>query len=365
MRILALSRYDASGASSRYRVYQYLPYLRSMGLQIDEAPLLGEDYVRSLYGGATKRPLALLWSGLKRLYWLLGSRQYDLLWMEKELFPFLPDFLERPLLRRGTPVVVDYDDAIFHRYDTHRSSVVRGLLGKKIDGVMARATLVVAGNQYIADHATAAGARQVAILPTVINLDRYPTGAPSQRGRPFSVGWIGSPSTQDYLLSLAPVLSHFCQESGGVLSVVGVSGSFRMPGVPLKPVAWSSDTEAASIRSFDVGIMPLPDASWERGKCGFKLIQYMGCSVPVIASPVGVNSSIVLPGQTGLLAEGPEEWLAALTFLARSEEARLAMGAAGRTRAEDHYSLASASPRLLRMLVETARAGRASELKGS
>ncbi len=354
MKVLALPRYDPAGASSRYRLYQFLPRLRAAGLEVDDAPLVDHRYIDQLYRGRRASPTGLARAALARIGRVLAARAYDLVWIEKELLPFVPGWLEWLLQRSGVPVVVDYDDATFHRYDQHPSAAVRALLGRKIGRVMASASLVTAGNSYLAEHARAAGARTVEVLPTVIDLERYPRAAPATRD-PLVVGWIGSPSTQKYLRHVAPALARFCRERGARVHAIGADKGFTLEGVPLEVVPWTEAGELEALRALDIGIMPLHDSPWERGKCGFKLIQYMACSLPVIASGVGANRDIVTHGETGFLAESEAEWLTALTALADSAETRRRMGGAGRARVESSYSVQAIAPRLIDLLLATAR----------
>ena len=354
MDLLCLTRYDRAGASSRYRTYQYLPHLRDAGFNVEEAPLLGHGYVDNLYRGSRQSAIRLLRSALERAWKLRRARKYDIVWIEKELFPWVPDVFEQLLRRFGARMVIDYDDAIFHRYDQHRSALVRRVLGRKIDRVMAAATLVIAGNAYLAERARAAGAAAVEILPTVIDLERYPVHRQRSSG-PLTIGWIGSPSTQRYLLEISGALAAFCAESHARVVAIGPRPDFSVPGVPLEVVPWSEDGEVRAIQQFDIGLMPLPDSPFERGKCGFKLVQYMGCGLPVIASPVGVNREIVKEGATGFLAATEEQWLAALRGLGASEELRRRMGLAGRTEVEGRFSLKVVAPRLVDLLMAVAR----------
>lgn len=358
MKVLALTRYDEAGASSRYRVYQYVPGLRALGIDVEVSPLLGDGYVSSLYAGRRAGPFSMVASVLSRCRALLRSRSYDLVWLEKELFPFFPPGFEQLLNSRGVPFVVDYDDAIFHNYDQHRSSLVRHALGDKIDRVMAAASLVVAGNDYLATRAREAGAAAVAIIPTTIDLDRYPRSQPGPEKfskNQLVVGWIGSPSTEEYLRSICPALAAFCAESGARVKVIGARHTFRLPGVPLQLVDWQEETEVAELSRMDIGLMPLVDDAWSRGKCGLKLIQYMGCHRPVVASPVGVNSEIVQEGVTGFFAERSVDWLPALRRLASDAPLRAQMGSAGHRRVQERYSLQSALPKLAVLLRSAAR----------
>jgi glycosyltransferase involved in cell wall biosynthesis len=352
LRVLCLTRYDAAGPSSRYRTYQYVPHLRSAGVDVELAPLLDGRYVANLYEGRGQRALDLLAAAMRRVWRLRRARLYDVVWIEKELFPFLPPILEYALRWSGARLVLDYDDATFHRYDQHRSGLVRAVLGRKLDRIMASATLVVAGNDYLAGRARAAGARAVEVLPTVIDLARYPLRRQETANARLTIGWIGSPGTQGYLRAISDALAAFCDESGARFVAVGANSRLSLPGVPLEVVPWTSEGEVRALERLDVGIMPLPDSPFERGKCGLKLIQYMGCALPVIASPVGANQRIVAQHETGVLASDHREWLAALRLLGASSELRARMGAAGRARAEAQYSLQAAAPRLLELLTQ-------------
>lgn len=361
-RVLALTRYDEAGASSRVRVYQYLPSLAAAGLDVVVEPLFDADYLARLYAGRRTR-----WDRIAARYarrmWRLRRPVADLLWIEYELLPWLPWAVERRWLPADLPYVVEYDDAVFHRYD-RGSPAVRALLGRKLDHLMASAACVIAGNSYLAARASAAGARRVEILPSVVDLRDYPRPSPASGAstadhddRPFTVGWIGSPSTTRYLQSLAGVLARLA--AGGPLRVVAVGASpLDMPGVALEQHPWSKAAEAAEIAAFDVGVMPLDDAPWERGKCGFKLIQYMACARPVVASPVGVNTELAIPGVTGDLAAAPDEWVTALERLRAMPEQRMRLGRNGRELVERRYALQVTAPRLAALLGDIARDGR-------
>ena len=346
--MLVLQRYGRLGASSRLRILDYLPSLRANGVQADVSPLLDDAYLRALYLGRA-RGVEIASGYWRRTAAVVRARKYDLLWIEKELFPFLPATIERFLKLIGISYVVDYDDATFHRYDAHSSRIVRSLLGRKIDAVMRNATFVIAGNQYLAERARSAGAARVEVLPTVVNLERYEIVSKGVKSDNVVVGWVGSPSTAKYLRAIRSPLAHLQREYGVRIGLIG-SGPVDLPGVSLEVCDWTEEEEATQIAAFDIGIMPLPDAPWEHGKCGYKLIQYMACGLPTIASPVGANVDIVRDGETGYLAETPDDWERALRELARDESLRRRMGAAGRRRVEQHYCTAVTVSRLLAVL---------------
>ena len=345
-----LPRYGRLGASSRVRMYQYVPSLRSAGMQVSVSPLFDDSYIHASYNGGHSLGSILRGYG-RRIATLLGKGRPDLIWIEKELLPWVPAAIER-LVRSKTAVIVDYDDAVFHRYDHHDFAIVRRMLGGKVDAVMRDADMVTAGNAYLADRATMAGCRDVRQLPTVVDLNRY--GAAPVRGEgAVVVGWIGSPATADYLQMLAPVLHRLSRERRIRCVAVGARDD-QLRGTPFRAMAWSETEEASQVASFDIGLMPLPDAAWERGKCGYKLIQYMASSLPVVASPVGVNMEIVTNGENGYLAGTDGEWLSALRSLVDDASLRAQMGAAGRRRVSDWYSLQAQSPRLIEMFASVA-----------
>ena len=353
MKVLLLFRYGPLGASSRVRFLQYLPYFRSQGVEVKVKPLLSDSYLRALYNGGSRwREVLKGYAG--RILALFGARRFDVVIIEKELFPFMPAFAERLLGLIGVPYVVDYDDALFHRYDCHTNPWVRRLLGQKIDSVMRHAATVMAGNNYLAERAYRAGANRVEIIPTVVDTERY---QPKQKavGKVPIVGWIGTPETSRYLKPLLPVFESLKNEMPVRFVAVGANPE-DFEDTPVETLPWSEESEVKSLQQFDIGIMPLVDSPWERGKCGYKLIQYMACGVPVVASPVGVNREIVISDENGLFANAAEEWDKALrTLLNLDSEDRERMGVAGRARVEEWYSVQTQAPRFLDTLYAAVR----------
>jgi glycosyltransferase involved in cell wall biosynthesis len=354
MKILLLSKYSRKGASTRLRFLQFLPFLEAEGFQITVSSLFDDQYLEQLYLTGKRGPLRMMMVYLRRLFVLLSAFRYDLIWIEKEIFPYMPALAERVLHRLGKRYVVDFDDAIFHNYDLSGNSMLRRVLGRKIDVVMRCATCVVAGNNYLASRAKSSGAVRVELVPTVVDATRYSPIESSVPVRPV-VGWIGSPSTQRYVCDIQHALASLCQEHNLRLMLVGASADIasEFPGLDVEVVPWSEESEADLIAQMDIGIMPLTDGPWEKGKCGYKLIQYMACGVPVIASPVGVNVDIVGASQCGLLAANAVEWKIALAKLLESPEQRLQLGRAGRQAVENQYSLAVQAPVLGRIFTQS------------
>lgn len=345
-RLLFLTKYARNGASSRYRSYQYLPYFENAGFDCTVSPLFDNDYLEYKYRLGKARLSDVMKAFMRRCKALLNAGRYDLVVIEKEVLPYFPALPERWLNRRRIPYVVDYDDALFHQYDSNSRTWVRQLLGKKIARVMNGARLVTAGNRYLADYARSSGAEYVATVPTVIDLERYPEQlVGNQENSVFTVGWIGSPATAKYVEEIGPALAAFCADGKGRVRLIG-SGKVDLPDVPYEVIPWVEGDEVAQLQQLDAGIMPLLDSPWERGKCGFKLIQYMACGLPVVASPVGVNTEIVVDGENGFLASNQEEWIRALNRLRNDRELRRSMGAAGRDVVEERFSLQVTAPRL-------------------
>ena len=348
MRLLALTRFASQGASSRLRTLQYLPHWRSAGISVDVAPFFGADYLNALYYGGP-RTQTVLRSYLRRIADLRKVKRYDVVWVEKEILPWVPYALESALIGTKTHLVADYDDAIFHRYDQHRLPLVRFSLGKKIDRLMARASLVTAGNDYLEQRARQAGCTKVERLPTVVDLERYPkkVDAAAENGQ-FTIGWIGSPATAHFLQIVAPALRDLVERYRIRCVAIGARRD-QVAGTPFEALDWSEREEVAMLHELDVGIMPLHDAPFERGKCAYKLIQYMACGLPVVASPVGANVEVV-SRDVGFLAASSSDWQHAIETLYSDPSMRKKMGLAGRQKVEAEYCVQVQAPRLIAML---------------
>jgi glycosyltransferase involved in cell wall biosynthesis len=351
VKVLALTKYGRLGASSRLRSLQYLPWLQRADLAVTVQSLLSDADLQERYqnGGYGLGPL--LSGYVARLNALWQRRQFDVLWIEKEALPWMPLLLER-LLLAGVPYVLDYDDAVFHNYDKHSNSLLRYFFGQRLDGLMAQSALVIGGNGYLAQRARDAGAKWVEVLPTVIDLERYslpPSISSMDSGRVPRIVWIGSPTTEPYLQLLCEPLRMLAKSHAFVLRVIG-GGGVDLPGVQVEAVPWAEETEVASISECAVGVMPLLDSVWERGKCGYKLIQYMACGLPVVASNVGVNPEIVQQGENGYLASSPDEWVVALGALLADQVIASRMGSSGRSRVERLYCLQKTGPQLAALL---------------
>lgn len=351
-RILVLPRYGRQGASSRTRLWQYVPALEAAGLDVRVEPFFDDDYVRDLQVGRRSYG-RIARAYLRRVATFVRKGPPDLLWIEKEVMPWVPDWLERLILPENVPVALDYDDAVFQLYEGHRSGLVRRLLGGKHRRAMRRAQLVIAGSRFLADYARAAGAPAVEQVPTVVDLDRFPATRRRRRSGIPRVCWIGQQSTAGFLQPLAPLMRELADAGEASFTAIGIDAAAA--GLPMESVQWSEEGEAAAIARCDIGIMPLPDTPFERGKCGYKLIQFMACGLPVVASPVGANRDIVEHGVNGFLAETEAEWREALRHLASDAQLRKRFGEAGRAKVERHYALQVTAPKVVALLAALVR----------
>jgi glycosyltransferase involved in cell wall biosynthesis len=351
IKVLILPRYDAQAASCRHRFLQYIPFLTQQGFECTVSPLFDMVYTREVLRNGRRRTGAAALSLARRLLTILGSRQYDLLVVYAELLPYAPPALEWWLWRSRMPYVLDFDDAFFHRYDRHSSALVRSMLGSKIATVVKYATVNCAGSEYLAEYARHFSER-VELVPTVVDITRFPASPPPTAGDRFRIGWIGSPSTTAHLQGVVPELREFCRNRNAEVVAIGAR-PFETDGLPVRWVEWAEATEVAELARTDVGIMPLPSSEWAAGKCGFKLIQTMACWRPVVASPVGENCRIVEEGVSGFFA-ADGQWFQALDRLYSSPGLRQQLGIHGRRQIEQRYSLQVWQPRVARLWKDAA-----------
>lgn len=353
MRVLALTKYGPLAASTRQRFLQYRPAFREAGIELEISPLLGDDHLRRLVAGKRASPAQVLRAYTRRLFALLRARRFDLIWVHCELFPYLPGAIERLVGLAARPIVYDCDDAIFHNYDESRRTLVRTLLGNKLHALLSLASACTCGNPYVQAYCLRHCPRSL-VVPTVVDTDLYRPAA--EPPRTPVIGWIGSPSTWRDVRPYLPLLQRIHEETGARFRAVGAGEAARAdlgPGIEL--AAWSEEREIAEVQGFSIGIMPLADAPFQRGKSGYKLIQYMGCGLPTVASPIGVNGDIVREGETGFLPRTMDDWEEVLRRLLGDPALRPRLGEAGRERAVRCYSLASQAPRLIDLFTSLVR----------
>lgn len=338
MRIVYLASTSAMGPASRYRIYQFRRFFADAGIQLDILPALEDDWLKAEYHVGTRRRLARLQAGaagaLRRAKQLTFLGQADLVIVERELFPKLPAFLENQLLKKHGGYGIEFDDAIF---------LSPGRTDKYPD-LVRNAAFVLAGNDYLKDWASQYQAN-IEVVPTCVDPKTYRAKSNYTLKAQPEIGWVGLSSNLPYVSSIAPHLSAAIKNHNAKLHVLsGHPGDIELP---LIFSAWSSANETQIIEQFDIGIMPLPDNEFAQGKCGLKILQYMAAGVPVIASAVGVNQTIIEDGVNGLLVQNAAQWHDALESLLTDQQLRESLGRAGRDTVEKSYSTDIWGPKLV------------------
>jgi glycosyltransferase involved in cell wall biosynthesis len=345
MKVLYFAKTSEIGPSSRYRIFQYVPYLQSCAVDITVTPLFGPAYFRLLLWPPIIRLFAkVVYVALrfaKRTIDVMTLGKADLVVIEGQLFPYIGLIAERMLTKRYK-VVMELDDAI---YLTYRHE-------QKIPALLRMSSGAIVGNRTLAEYAVRYQPN-VRVIPTVVDTERFsPMDTKERRSRPgpqedrhLLIVWIGLDYNVSFLDLLVPALQRL-QKAHPVTVRIISSRPYSLPGIKTEFRPWSFETEVADLRDSDIGIMPLPDTEWARGKCGLKLLQYMAVGIPCVASPVGVNREIISDGRNGFMAAGDEEWYARLLALCRDPMLRSRIGKAGRATVESEYSLQAWAPRL-------------------
>lgn len=341
----------------RFRCEQYLGWLQANGYQVTFSNMLGEwdDRHFYAYGHYAAKALVVAKSALRRLRDVLRSRSYDAVFVYREAFMLGTTAFERAIRRRGVPLILDFDDSIWLNDTSQGNYRLRWMKRpRKTFDLCRLATQVIVGNAYLAD-AARRYCQRVEIFPTTIDTGYHrPAAGRSQADatpeRPVTIGWTGSRTTLKHLETLHPVLAQLRREYGqGVRFDVIADLPPREPVDGMRHIPWSADDEIARLAAFDIGVMPLPDNEWTRGKCGFKGLQYMAMGVATVMSPVGVNRDIIDHGRNGLLASTPDEWLQALRSLIGDAALRRRLGDEGRKTIEQRYSIEANKERYLRI----------------
>ena len=341
VKVLFLTQTSALGPSSRYRVYQLLPWLQKLGIECEVSPAIDDRLYRQLYldsvvPGARRAALVEAWR--KRRADLQRLDRFDAVFVQKGVFPGLYAGFERQIAARK-PFVFDFDDAIWLPR-VGGSRILRSLHRERaVQDILRCAAAVVAGNNFLAEYAARFNAN-VIVVPSSIDVGAYPHASNSS-----VVGWIGSRTTLPYLKLLQPVFKQL-----SIRPRVIASGDLRQLGFEVEFRPWRLETEMEELSQIGIGVAPLPDAPWERGKCGVKILQYMTCGIPAIASPVGVNAQIVVHGVNGFLAASIDEWQKSLTDLIADPKLRQRLGAAGRETVEKRYGIQHAAERVASVL---------------
>jgi len=346
LKIAFLTQGDCYSPSSRYRSFQYFPWLKREGIQPVAYPL---------YRARDHRVMEKLSKNkLGKIYYLfillncafnrfrhLGTISHcSLVVLEHEVFSWLPLSFDQYFLQKlDKPFIVDYDDASYVKYEQKQ------IFRNKIPQIMATADAVIAGSRHLLEYSSQFN-KNTYFIPTVIDLKRYHRQA-SGANDIFTIGWIGGPQNVCHIRSIAPALQDLSLRNRVILRCIGAPADFQISGVVTEVIPWSWNTEIEYLLSCDVGIAPLDSDAFSQAKCGFKIVQYMACGLPVVASPIGANKDIIEHGIDGFLALKNNDWFTNLSYLSSNYNIRKQIGSAGRNKIIKYFSVQSQVQKLI------------------
>jgi glycosyltransferase involved in cell wall biosynthesis len=338
--ILCLHRPNRS-PSQRFRFEQYLDFLSRNGYSFDFSYLLGEADDNIFYqpGHSLQKALIVLKSTWKRWKETIRAPKYDLVFVQREAYMLGSAYFEKRIAKK-TSLIFDFDDSIWMQNVSDANKRLAFLKdADKTEKIIKVAALVFAGNQHLADY-SAQFNKQVKIIPTTIDTDAYTSAGKEKKEGAICIGWSGSFSTIQHFAIAIPVLKRIKEKFGTRVSfkIIG-DKNYYCTELETKGDAWVAATEIEDLLQIDIGIMPLPDDEWAKGKCGLKGLQYMALEIPTLMSPVGVNTEIIQNGINGYLPDAEDEWVDILSKLIDSKELRERIGKASRQTVLDKYSV--------------------------
>ncbi len=328
----------------RFRFEQYFSHLEENGYTCELSPLVNEDDDRILYKkGHYFEKLRFIHKCFNiRRRDVKRMNEFDIIFIFREALMTRSTWFERQFAQSRAKIVFDFDDSIWLQNvsDANRRwSWVKD--PKKTPKLIRLSDMVFAGNGYLADYARNFNGN-VKVVPTTIDTEEYRPVDLSARSGPVCIGWSGSITTIQHFQYAIPALRAIKEKYGDRVSIRVIGdGNFADPSLGITGMPWRKETELEDLSAIDIGIMPLPDDEWARGKCGLKGLQYMGLGIPPILSPVGVNTRIIHDGKNGFLAGDTEDWVEKISHLVEDREARVRIGAAARRSVEEHWSVRS------------------------
>ncbi len=314
-------------AASRYRVLQYLPYLESRGVEahITTYP----STVHEFFTFFRELP------------------DYDCLFLQRKRFHGV--FLKM-LRKRAKKIIYDFDDAVMYKNST-ASAPYSATRQRRFAAMVRSSDSVIAGNSFLREQAERYN-DHVTTIPTVIDQSRYPAKMYDSIKENVTIGWIGDHGSIHYMESYRDVWEELGRKHKHAYLTIICDTFIETNDIPLVRRMWSSDREVEYLGGLDIGVMPLFDDLWSRGKCGFKIIQYLAVGVPAVCTPVGINRDVVEPGVNGFWAETREDWVKKLSLLVENATLRKEMGVAGRERVIREYTVQACAPRLVEWVKE-------------
>lgn len=342
MTILFIFPYPhGTAASQRFRFEQYLNILSNNGITYSLAPFLDSQTWQILYkdGHTIQKLWGILKGFLKRIRLLFSVNKYDFVFVHREASPIGPpvfEWLITQLFKKK--LIYDFDDAIWLSNTSSANKIAARIKWHQKTATICRwAYKISAGNQYLADYARQFNT-QVVINPTTIDTVHVHNQVKDQRTSHLVIGWTGTHSTIGYLDDIIPVLKELEKEYTFTFLVISDKApAFKLKS--LKYVPWNKKDEIADLLKMNIGLMPLSEDQWAKGKCGFKALQYMALGIPALVSPVGVNTEIVDNNHDGFICTTDEEWYRNIRLLLQNDELRSKLGLAAREKVENKYSV--------------------------
>ncbi|MEN6617431.1 MAG: glycosyltransferase family 4 protein [Syntrophorhabdus sp.] len=315
-------------AASRYRVFQYIPYLKEHGIE-------------TTFGLYPRNPVEMM-------RFLGNLPKYDCLFLQRKRFSGALLSLVR---RRARKIIYYIEDSLMYRNSTSKFPHSRTLLKRFADMVKA-SDYVIAGNRFLMEQ-TLPFTQQVDVIPTAIDADRYiPKDYTIKKAR-VNLGWIGDHGSIHYMEKMKPIFETIGRRYPKAELSIVCDTFIDCRDIPIIRKVWSHETEIKDLRDMDIGLMPLMNDLWSEGKCGLKILQYFGIAVPAVCTPVGVNKDVVKDGTTGFYANDPDEWVEKLSILIENPDLRRQMGEKGREIVMNGYTIQACAPKLLQIIQKT------------
>lgn len=355
MKILFIVPYPTEGPSNRFRVEQYLDYLKKKNILYCLRPFYNSHVYRILHqrGSSIAKALYLLWFTLKRIADVIRAINYDIVFVHRESHPLGGAIFEFLFKAAAGRLIYDFDDSIFLSTDGNARGSAKfiGFFRRpsRVKKIISLSDHVIAGNNFLAEYAQRFNSN-VTILPTCIDTAIYKPRAKSHESVNVVIGWIGSPWTAIYLSFLNDVFMRIVDRfDNAQIRIVGARNKeLEHPRINYRD--WTLSSEVEELQQFDIGIMPLSDDEWAKGKCAFKIIQYMSVGIPVVASSVGMNLDVINNNVNGLLVKTEDEWFQGLSHLIQDASLRSSMGQEGRIITQSKYSVTSNAEKLINIL---------------
>jgi glycosyltransferase involved in cell wall biosynthesis len=311
-------------AASRYRVLQYLPYLKEHGIQTSV-----QRFPKGFFA---------------KLKVFKSVNQYDILFIQRKRFPVL---WLKFIRMNAKKIVYDFDDSVMYRNSKYIINESNTRI-KVFKNMVNASDHVIAGNEYLQKNTTPY-TQDVTIIPSPIDMISYPQKKYPERKDTITLGWVGAHGSIHYLKKMKPIFDTLAKRNDKLRLKIICDTFFDCENMIVEKKQWNEKDEVADIQSFDIGLMPLMDDPWSHGKCGLKVLQCLATGVPVVCSPAGINREIVEDGVHGFWANTEEEWIEKLEILINDHELRIKMGLAGRERVIERYSLKANAPRMLKI----------------